>query len=161
MPEVNSFWEENTLLDEPKRTYSPSSPPLALLPLMVRMCILLHISRIIRAIINEATISHSWRPPHVPDRPIRHFGILFFCLALRASVAQFGLKRIRIISPVRLSSRIGELIIHNIYAFCFNTNVVFRYMPYVGMVTILMNDYPYLKYILIAVLGLFVLSTRE
>lgn len=36
-----------------------------------------------------------------------------------------------------------------------------RYLPYVGMVTILMNDYPYLKFLLIAVLGLFVLSNRE
>eukprot|EP01090_Pellita_catalonica_P016837 TRINITY_DN4950_c0_g1_i1.p1 TRINITY_DN4950_c0_g1~~TRINITY_DN4950_c0_g1_i1.p1 ORF type:complete len:179 (-),score=16.59 TRINITY_DN4950_c0_g1_i1:25-561(-) len=35
------------------------------------------------------------------------------------------------------------------------------FLPYVGMVTILMNDYPYLKYLLIGVLGLFVLANRE
>jgi signal peptidase len=29
------------------------------------------------------------------------------------------------------------------------------------MVTIVMNDYPYLKFLLIGVLGLFVLSNRE
>ena len=40
------------------------------------------------------------------------------------------------------------------YAIC-------RYLPYVGMVTILMNDYPYLKYALIGVLGLFVLTSKE
>jgi signal peptidase len=28
-----------------------------------------------------------------------------------------------------------------------------RLLPHVGMVTILMNDYPYLKYLLIGVLG--------
>jgi len=36
-----------------------------------------------------------------------------------------------------------------------------RFLPYIGMVTIIMNDYPYLKFLLIAVLGLFVLSSRE
>jgi len=36
-----------------------------------------------------------------------------------------------------------------------------RYLPYVGMVTIIMNDYPYLKFLLIGMLGLFVLSNRE
>jgi signal peptidase I len=35
------------------------------------------------------------------------------------------------------------------------------FLPVVGMVTILMNDYPYLKYALIASLGLFVLTGRE
>jgi len=35
------------------------------------------------------------------------------------------------------------------------------FLPYIGMVTIIMNDYPYLKFLLIAVLGLFVLSSRE
>jgi len=35
------------------------------------------------------------------------------------------------------------------------------YVPYVGMMTIWMNDYPVLKYILIAVLGLFVIINRE
>lgn len=35
------------------------------------------------------------------------------------------------------------------------------FLPYVGMVTIVMNDYPYLKFLLIGVLGLFVLSNRE
>jgi len=35
------------------------------------------------------------------------------------------------------------------------------YLPYVGMVTIVMNDYPTLKYALIGVLALFVLTNRE
>jgi len=35
------------------------------------------------------------------------------------------------------------------------------FLPYVGMVTIIMNDFPYLKYLLIGVLGLFVLANRE
>eukprot|EP01089_Gocevia_fonbrunei_P012029 TRINITY_DN2735_c0_g1_i3.p1 TRINITY_DN2735_c0_g1~~TRINITY_DN2735_c0_g1_i3.p1 ORF type:complete len:125 (-),score=16.36 TRINITY_DN2735_c0_g1_i3:44-418(-) len=35
------------------------------------------------------------------------------------------------------------------------------FLPYVGMVTILMNDYPYLKFLLIGVLGIFVLANRE
>jgi hypothetical protein len=36
-----------------------------------------------------------------------------------------------------------------------------RFMPYIGMVTILMNDYPQLKYVFLGVLGLFVLIQRE
>jgi signal peptidase len=35
------------------------------------------------------------------------------------------------------------------------------YLPMVGMVTIVMNDYPTLKYALIGVLALFVLTNRE
>eukprot|EP01132_Coremiostelium_polycephalum_P009958 gene9958-12210_t len=35
------------------------------------------------------------------------------------------------------------------------------YLPYVGMVTIVMHDYPQLKILLVAVLALIVLSTRE
>ena len=35
------------------------------------------------------------------------------------------------------------------------------FVPYVGMVTILMNDYPKLKYSVLALLGLFVLVHRE
>jgi len=35
------------------------------------------------------------------------------------------------------------------------------YMPYVGMMTIWMNDYPLLKFALIGVLGLFVIINRE
>ncbi|KAI8344498.1 signal peptidase complex catalytic subunit SEC11C-like protein [Chlamydoabsidia padenii] len=35
------------------------------------------------------------------------------------------------------------------------------FVPYVGMVTILMNDYPFLKYVLLGVLGLFALVQRE
>jgi len=57
---------------------------------------------------------------------------------------------------------------HGIYAreqqFLARKHIIGRakgYMPYVGIVTILMNDYPQLKYALIAVLGLFVLTTRE
>lgn len=36
-----------------------------------------------------------------------------------------------------------------------------RFLPYVGQVTIIMNDYPYLKYLLIGVLGLFVIMSKE
>ncbi len=36
-----------------------------------------------------------------------------------------------------------------------------RYLPHVGRVTIIMNDYPMFKYALIAVLGIFVLSSKE
>lgn len=35
------------------------------------------------------------------------------------------------------------------------------FVPYVGMVTILMNDYPKLKYSVLAALGAFVLLHRE
>jgi len=35
------------------------------------------------------------------------------------------------------------------------------FLPYVGMVTIAMNDYPILKYVLIGTLGLFVIVNRE
>ncbi|KAI8085888.1 uncharacterized protein B0P05DRAFT_534114 [Gilbertella persicaria] len=35
------------------------------------------------------------------------------------------------------------------------------FLPYVGMVTILMNDYPWMKFALLGVLGLFVLIHRE
>ncbi len=36
-----------------------------------------------------------------------------------------------------------------------------RYLPYVGMVTIVMNDYPWVKYLLIGVLGLFVITGKD
>lgn len=36
-----------------------------------------------------------------------------------------------------------------------------RYLPQVGMVTIVMNDYPYLKYALIGILGLLVVTNKE
>ncbi|CAG8577250.1 10621_t:CDS:2 [Paraglomus occultum] len=35
------------------------------------------------------------------------------------------------------------------------------FLPYVGMVTIIMNDYPQAKYLLIAALGIWVLTHRE
>ncbi|RDD46602.1 Signal peptidase complex catalytic subunit SEC11C [Trichoplax sp. H2] len=35
------------------------------------------------------------------------------------------------------------------------------FVPYVGMVTIAMNDYPKLKYLMLALLGFFVLENRE
>lgn len=38
---------------------------------------------------------------------------------------------------------------------------VCRFLPYVGQATIIMNDYPYVKYGLIAVLALFVLTSKE
>lgn len=36
-----------------------------------------------------------------------------------------------------------------------------RYIPYIGMVTIIMNDYPYAKYALISILGLFVVTSKD
>ena len=36
-----------------------------------------------------------------------------------------------------------------------------RYLPYIGMVTIIMNDYPLLKYCLVGLMGLFVLTSKE
>ncbi|KAJ3233909.1 Signal peptidase complex catalytic subunit S11C [Chytriomyces hyalinus] len=38
---------------------------------------------------------------------------------------------------------------------------VSAFMPYIGMVTIILNDYPQLKGLLLAVLGVFVLITKE
>lgn len=35
------------------------------------------------------------------------------------------------------------------------------FVPYVGMLTIMMNDYPWLKFALLGVVGLFVLVHRE
>ena len=43
-------------------------------------------------------------------------------------------------------------------------NVIGRakgYLPYIGMVTSIMNDYPIVKYILVGLMGLFVLTTKE
>jgi signal peptidase len=34
-------------------------------------------------------------------------------------------------------------------------------LPYVGMVTIILNDYPALKYVLVSVMGLFVLTNKD
>jgi signal peptidase len=34
-------------------------------------------------------------------------------------------------------------------------------VPYVGMVTILLNDYPWLKYALLGLMGVFVLTAKE
>uniref|UniRef100_A0A2K6FZ37 SEC11 homolog A, signal peptidase complex subunit n=1 Tax=Propithecus coquereli TaxID=379532 RepID=A0A2K6FZ37_PROCO len=39
--------------------------------------------------------------------------------------------------------------------------VCFRFVPYIGIVTILMNDYPKFKYAVLFLLGLFVLVHRE
>ena len=36
-----------------------------------------------------------------------------------------------------------------------------RARPQIGMVTIIMNDYPIVKYILVGLMGLFVLTTKE
>lgn len=38
---------------------------------------------------------------------------------------------------------------------------VIGFLPYVGQVTIIMNDYPYVKYALIGVLAIFVLTSKE
>jgi hypothetical protein len=35
------------------------------------------------------------------------------------------------------------------------------YLPHVGRVTIIMNDYPYVKYLLIGVLGLLVVTSKD
>merc|ERR1711907_512960 len=35
------------------------------------------------------------------------------------------------------------------------------YLPYVGMVTIIMNDYPAVKWVTVGLMGFFVLSTKE
>jgi signal peptidase I len=37
----------------------------------------------------------------------------------------------------------------------------YGFLPYVGMVTIVMNDYPLLKVVLLAVMGLVVITTKE
>jgi len=34
-------------------------------------------------------------------------------------------------------------------------------LRYVGMVTIMLNDYPMLKYVLVGLMGLFVLTNKE
>ncbi|EFN50822.1 hypothetical protein CHLNCDRAFT_28677 [Chlorella variabilis] len=39
--------------------------------------------------------------------------------------------------------------------------VVVGYLPHIGRVTIIMNDYPMFKYALIAILGVFVLTSKE
>ena len=36
-----------------------------------------------------------------------------------------------------------------------------RGVPYLGMVTILLNDYPHFKYVLLGVMGLYVLTSRD
>ena len=38
---------------------------------------------------------------------------------------------------------------------------VVGFLPHVGMVTILLNDYVWLKYVLIGTLGLFVLTSKD
>ncbi len=35
------------------------------------------------------------------------------------------------------------------------------FLPYLGMVTILLNDYPSLKYVMIGIMGILVLSSKE
>ena len=37
----------------------------------------------------------------------------------------------------------------------------FGYIPYVGMATIIMNDYPWLKFVILGALSIIVLFTRE
>ena len=36
-----------------------------------------------------------------------------------------------------------------------------RFLPYVGMVTILLNQYPNAKFVLVGVMALFVLTSKE
>ena len=42
-----------------------------------------------------------------------------------------------------------------------DVDIWFSFLPYIGMVTIVMNDHPQLKYLVLAVLGFFVLVHRE
>jgi hypothetical protein len=49
----------------------------------------------------------------------------------------------------------------NILALTCRTNGRVSFDRYVGMVTIILNDYPALKYVLVAVMGLFVLTNKE
>jgi len=37
----------------------------------------------------------------------------------------------------------------------------YGFLPYIGIVTILMNDYPFLKVLLLAIMGLIVITTKE
>ena len=53
---------------------------------------------------------------------------------------------------------LGQLWLQNKHIIGRVTNGV--YFPYLGMVTILMNDYPMLKYAMIGCLGLFVITTK-
>ena len=39
--------------------------------------------------------------------------------------------------------------------------IILRYFPYLGMVTILLNDYPQLKKLVVACLGFLVIFNRE
>lgn len=48
----------------------------------------------------------------------------------------------------------GTLFQSNLYMRC-------RYLPYIGQATIIMNDYPYVKYLLIGILGIFVITSKE
>ena len=36
-----------------------------------------------------------------------------------------------------------------------------RFLPYVGMVTIVLNEYPKAKYVLVGIMALFVLTSKE
>ena len=36
-----------------------------------------------------------------------------------------------------------------------------RYLPLIGQATIIMNDYPYVKYLLIGILGIFVITSKD
>jgi signal peptidase len=38
---------------------------------------------------------------------------------------------------------------------------VYAHMPYLGMITIIMNDYPQAKFLLLAVLGITALFSKE
>lgn len=40
-------------------------------------------------------------------------------------------------------------------------SMITRFLPYVGMVTIQLTDYPALKYVLVGVMGLFVITAKE
>lgn len=44
---------------------------------------------------------------------------------------------------------------------CGGTVVSFRFLPYVGMVTIVLNEYPKAKYVLVGIMALFVLTSKE
>ena len=73
-------------------------------------------------------------------------------------------------SPARLASSPPHLIAFSPLLFAAGQSWINKehvigrakgYLPYIGMVTILMNDYPMIKYILVGLMGLFVLTTKE
>lgn len=56
----------------------------------------------------------------------------------------------------------ARLSVCSCYVLAFNTQFSScRFLPYVGMVTIQLTDYPMLKYVLVGLMGLFVITAKE